>query len=141
MATKLGRMLLLKIGDGGSPEAFDNVCGVKTRELSIDNETIDVTQPNCLAPGNKLETAMDYGVQTVSCSVSGEASDEATQQALKSAAFDQGKPRAQLVVPGDGTFEGALILSSFKYSGEMTGTMKFSAEMTFSGGVSYTAET
>ena len=43
MAVEKGRAFLLKIGDGGGPETFDVVGGMRSTSLRINNETVDVT--------------------------------------------------------------------------------------------------
>ena len=47
MAKQLGRALLVKIGDGGGPETFSNLCGLNSKSLTLNNNAIDVTTPDC----------------------------------------------------------------------------------------------
>ncbi|WP_234836899.1 phage tail tube protein [Sinorhizobium meliloti] len=53
MATgqQLGRSLLIKIGDGNTPEVFSNLCGLKTRSFNMSANEVDTTIPSCTNPG------------------------------------------------------------------------------------------
>ena len=43
MSAQRGRDLLVKIGDGGSPETFTTVAGLRATTLSFNAQTVDVT--------------------------------------------------------------------------------------------------
>ena len=43
MAVQKGSALLVKVGNGGSPESFTTVAGLRDTSISINAETIDVT--------------------------------------------------------------------------------------------------
>ena len=43
MAVQKGSALLVKIGNAGSPETFTTVAGLQSTELTMNAETIDVT--------------------------------------------------------------------------------------------------
>ena len=43
MTAQRGRDLLIKVGDGGSPESFTSVAGLKATSLAFNAQTVDVT--------------------------------------------------------------------------------------------------
>ena len=43
MAAQAGKDMLLKIGDGGEPEGFVTVAGLKARTIGLNARTVDVT--------------------------------------------------------------------------------------------------
>ena len=43
MAAQKGRSLLMKIGDGASPEAFTTIGGMRSTSIAINDEMVDVT--------------------------------------------------------------------------------------------------
>lgn len=140
MAQKAGRTVLLKLGDGGSPESFNNLCGIATRSMTINNNVVDTSIPDCDSPGGVVKYTGGYGIQQVTISGDGRYTDEANHTALGDVARQQSDQNAQMVVPGWGTFEGAIKVQSYEVSGETEGNAAFSTEITFSGDVTFTAE-
>ena len=43
MAAQKGRAVLMKIGNAGSPEAFTTIGGMRSTTLTLNDETVDVT--------------------------------------------------------------------------------------------------
>ena len=43
MAAQKGADLLMKIGDGGSPERFTTIGGMRSTSLSMNDEMVDIT--------------------------------------------------------------------------------------------------
>lgn len=141
MAASPGRLLLLKIGDGGSPtETFTAGCGFRARSFSINNNIVDTTTPDCSSPGGTVKYTGVYGIQTISLSGSGESSDDTQNLLLVNAARSQSALNMQVVVPGWGTFQGAVLIGSLEHSGDTEGTMEFSSDITMTGDVTFTAE-
>lgn len=140
MAQKSGRTLLLKLEDSVTPGTFNNICGVATRNFTINNNIVDTTTPNCDSPGSTVKYTGDYGIQTLTFSGDGRFTDDAKHVALADISRQQTPTNGQVVVPGWGTFEGALLVGSYELGGETEGTMTFSASFTMSGDITFTAE-
>ena len=140
MAQYAGRLVLLNIGDGGTPtEIFSNLCGLTTRSFVINNNVVDVSTPDCTTPSNPVAYAGDYGIQQFSISGEGRYTDKADHTVLANAAVNQSKPNMQIVVPGWGRFEGQALIESYEISGEMQGDASFTAKITLSGAITFTA--
>ena len=43
MAAQKGRAVLMKIGNAGSPETFTTIGGMRSTTLTLNDETVDVT--------------------------------------------------------------------------------------------------
>ena len=43
MAAQKGSAMLMKVGNGGSPETFTTIGGLRSTSLTINNESVDVT--------------------------------------------------------------------------------------------------
>jgi TP901-1 family phage major tail protein len=129
MTQQKGRTLLLKRGDGGGTEAFATVCGITTRSISINNNEVDVTVPDCSTPGDKVLAKTAYGIQTLEFSGDGMFTDEAAHKNMSNDALNQALGNYQVVVPGWGTFEGAIFIGSYELSGETEGNMGFSVSI------------
>ena len=136
----LGRQLLIKIGDGADPETFAAACGFKDRSFKINNNIVDTTAPDCTNPTGKVGFSGAYGIQTLTVSGSGKATTSAQFKALKTACLNQTKPNLQIIVPGDGTYEGAALIGDWEDTGGTENELEFSCEITLSGTITYTAE-
>jgi len=67
MTAQNGKDLLLKIGDGGDPESFASVAGLRAKTITLNARTVDAT--NADSPGAWRELLSGAGVK--SCAVSG----------------------------------------------------------------------
>lgn len=137
---QLGRLLLIKISDGGSPATFANLCGLKTRSFNMSANEVDTTIPSCTNPGGPVQKTSRPGIanRTFSGSgnfVSSSAMDTFMGYVRAATAFD-----AQVVVPGDGTYEGSWMVTDFEFSGDVEPNMEFSATFVAADVLEFTAE-
>ncbi|MGZ9812037.1 phage major tail protein, TP901-1 family [Pseudoroseicyclus sp. H15] len=141
MAKQKGRELLIKIGDGQETEAFTTVCGLTSKTLGINNNDIDITTPNCDAPGGALWRELMEGIKSLTLSGNGVFEDTPSEITLLNLAMSP-TPTAsfQAIVPHLGTFEGAFLLSSMEYAGEMEGAVTYSMSLSSSGKITFTAD-
>jgi TP901-1 family phage major tail protein len=51
MSVQAGKDILLKIGDGGAPEGFTTVAGLRARTIALNARTVDVTDGAAPAAG------------------------------------------------------------------------------------------
>ncbi len=135
-----GRLLLIKIGDGGSPEAFANLCGLTTRSFNLSANEIDTTVPDCDNPGAAVQKTSEPGIVNRTFTGSGKFISGATQATLLGHVRAGTVFNAQVVVPGDGTYSGSWMVSDYETSGEMEGNMEFSATFSAAGPLTFTAE-
>ncbi len=140
-AESLGRMMFIQLGDGGNPETFEGVCGVKDRSFSINNNTVDTTRPSCDNPGGPLEYSGAYGVRTISLSGSGAAVSKASYQRLAKHSIEQKYVTAKIIIPLWGTFTGTVLFNKIDASGPMEGEVEFSIDLTMSGEIAAEWET
>lgn len=124
----LGRELVIKRTDG--EDGFDPVCITEQRSIQINNEEIDITKPDCLAPGSKLRRASMYGIQSIVVSGQGAFVTSATMKTVAADAINQVVETYQVTVPGLGTFEGDAIFTAFTFTGDKSGELQ--NDITFS---------
>lgn len=140
MAKKLGRALLVKIGDGGGTEVFTNLCGLNSKTLTINNSSIDVTTPDCATPGGALWTETLSGLKNVSVSGDGFFEDSASELRMNTVAMGADNIcNFQIVVPDFGTYAGAFRIASLEFGGETEGGVTYSVSLESSGAVTFTA--
>jgi TP901-1 family phage major tail protein len=135
MTAQRGRDLLLKIGDGGGPEIFTSVAGLKARTLAFNSTNIDITNADS---GGWRELLAD-GVKSASISGSGVFKDAASDEALRAAFFAGNAPNWQVVIPGFGTVQGAFRITSLQYDGPYDGEVKISLSLASAGSLSFTS--
>lgn len=135
-----GRLLLVKIGDGASPEVFANVCGIQTRSFNLSATEVDTTIPDCENPGNAVVRTAEPGIVNRTFSGSGKFVSGATSDILMDHVNAATVFNAQVVVPGLGEYEGSWMISEFEFSGEMEGNMDFNATFVAAGPLEFTAE-
>src|SRR3546814_18039104 len=68
MSAEKGSAFLLKVGDGGSPVAYATVAGLRTTQLSVNGEAVNVTNKDS---GGWREVLSGAGVRSVSVSGAG----------------------------------------------------------------------
>lgn len=132
----LGRELVVARSDNAG--GFDLACITEQRSLSINNEQIDITKPDCLNPGGKLVRTLDYGVQSIDFSGQGAFVNSATMKAITLDTVNQVKRAYQVTVPGVGTFEGDALLN-ITFSGDKTNELQVDISFAMSGVIVFVA--
>lgn len=142
MAKQNPDLMFLKLGDGADPEVFSTLCGLNSRNLTIDGDTIDVTTVDCTGAGGKLFRQMLAGVASVSFSGSGYFENKAQVEVLvNSKLTGTGILSYQVIVPGLGTFEGPFIIDSLGVAGEVGGgAVTMEMGLSSADAVTFTAE-
>ena len=136
MTAQRGRDLLLKIGDGGSPETFTSVAGLRATTLAFNSGTIDVTNADSAGYWREL---MADGVKSASLSGSGVFKDAASDAALRAAFFGGTAPNWQVVIPSFGIVQGAFKITALQYDGPHDGELKMSLSLASAGALSFEA--
>ena len=135
MAAQKGASLLLKIGDGGSPESFTTVGGLRSTEISLADESVDVTNKD--SSGNRTLLA-DAGIASVSISGSGVFTDAASETTLKNQWNASSFNNYQVIIPDFGTYQGAFQLTALSYAGEHNGEVTYNVSLESSGAIAFT---
>ena len=137
MSAQRGKDLLVKIGDGGSPETFTTVAGLRATTLSFNAQTVDVTNADSVDQWRELLAGA--GVKSASFSGSGVFKDAASDESLRTAFFNQSTPNFQIVIPSFGTISGAFQIASLQYEGPYDGEVKISLSLQSAGALSFAA--
>ncbi|QTC91598.1 phage major tail protein, TP901-1 family [Brevundimonas goettingensis] len=137
MAAQRGKDILLKIGDGGSPEVFTTVAGLRARTISLNAKTVDTTDGD--SAGRWRELLAGAGVRSAAVSGQGVFRDAASDAAIREAFFAQTARRWRLIVPDFGTLEGPFLVSALEYAGEHEGEASFALSLASAGELGFTA--
>ncbi|MGB3042450.1 MAG: phage tail tube protein [Xanthobacteraceae bacterium] len=128
MAQQNARELVIKRGDGASPEAFTFVCGFRSSTFQMSNAQIDTTVPSCTNPGDPLIATARPGRQTIQFSGDGLFdNNEIGKQVVEDVQNQSIDVNYQVIVPGVGTWEGPWFISDFQLNGGMEDPLSFSA--------------
>lgn len=134
MAAQRGKDILLKIEDGGT---FVSVAGLRTKRLSFDTATVDVTDAD--SAGRWRELLAGAGVRQASVAGSGLFKDAASDEAIRAAFFGGTVRMWQIVVPDFGTVEGPFQIARLEYAGEYDGEATFEIALESAGALRFEA--
>lgn len=136
MSAQRGKDLLIKIGDGGSPETFTTVAGLRSTALAFNAQSVDVT--NADSADQWRELLSGGGVKSASITGSGVFKDAASDAALRNAFFNQSLPNWQVIIPSFGTVAGPFKLASLQYDGPYDGELKLNLALASAGALTFT---
>jgi len=134
MVAQKGKDLLLKIQNA---TAFETVAGLRSKRLSFNAETVDVTDAE--SAGRWRELLGGAGVQRASISGSGVFKDLASDNLVRAAFFASSIVNWQVIVPDFGNIAGAFQVTSLDYFGQYNGEILFDIALESAGAVTFTA--
>jgi TP901-1 family phage major tail protein len=138
MAKQLGRALLVKIDDGAGTK--NNLCGLNSKSLTLNNSSIDVTTPDCTTPEGALYTETLAGLKNVSVSGDGFFEDSTAEARMNTVAMaNDNSTNFEIVVPHFGTYAGTFRIASLEFGGETEGGVTYSISLESTGTVTFTA--
>ncbi len=134
MAAEKGRAFLLRIGDGGGPEIFTVVGGMRSTSIRINNEIVDVTNKTS---GGWREILSGAGIRQISLSGSGIFTNSASETTLQAKALAGSVDNYEVVFESGDKFSGAFQVTSLEFSGDYNGERTYSIALESSGMVSF----
>ena len=134
MTAQKGKDLLVKIADGGG---FTTVAGLRTRRLSFNAETVDITHAES---ANRWRELLDgAGVKRASVSGRGLFKDAATDELMRQTFFDGAVKTYQIVIPDFGTVEGPYQITNLEFAGEHNGEVTYDVAFESAGELTFVA--
>jgi TP901-1 family phage major tail protein len=137
MSAQKGKDLLIKIGDGASPETFTTVAGLRATTLAFNAQNVDVTNSDSADMWRELLAGA--GVKSATISGSGVFKDASSDAALRAAFFNQALCNWQIVIPHFCTVAGPFKVASLQYEGPYDGELKLSLSLASAGALTFTA--
>ena len=132
MAMEKGSAFLLKIGDGAVPPAFTTVAGLRTTQLTINAETVVVTNQGSGGWRELLSTA---GVRSVSLSGSGVFTGSAAEARIKANALAGQVDDYRVSFESGDTLTGRFLITRLDYAGDFNGERTYTLALESSGSV------
>lgn len=137
MGAQRGRDLLLKIGDGGSPEQFVTVAGLRARTVALNARPVDVTDSD--SAGRWRELLAGAGARSAAVSGQGVFRDAASDGLVREAFFAQAARTWRVIVPDFGVLQGPFLVAALEYAGEHEGEASFALSLASAGEVTFEA--
>ncbi|HTJ56995.1 MAG TPA: phage major tail protein, TP901-1 family [Devosiaceae bacterium] len=134
MAAQSGKDMLLKLDASGSG-SFVTVAGLRTRALSFNAASIDVTDSE--SAGRWRELLAGGGIKRASVSGSGIFKDQASDEAVRGLFFGSTICNWQLVIPGFGIVAGPFQITALQFSADYAGEVTFELSLESAGQLSF----
>ena len=138
MTAQRGKDLLLKIGDGGAPESFTVIGGLRARTLSLNAESVDITHSE--SAGGWRELLAGAGVRQASVAGAGVFVNDAAAGDIRAAFFAGDIRNWLIVIPGFGEIEGPFLIANLDYAGDHDGEATMALALDSAGALAFTPE-
>jgi TP901-1 family phage major tail protein len=132
MPAEKGSAFLLKVGDGAQPPAFTTVAGMRTTQMSVNGEAVNVTSKES---GGWRELLSGAGVRSVSVAASGIFTGSAQELRVKSNALAGLTDDYELSFESGERLRGRFLVTRLDYSGDYDGERNYALSLESSGPV------
>ncbi|TXC68188.1 phage tail protein [Sphingorhabdus soli] len=132
MGIESGSAFLLKVGDGGVPLAYATIAGLRTTQLSINGEGVNVTTKDS---GGWRELLSGAGVRSVSVSGAGIFTGSAAEGRIKGNALAGVIDDYELSFEGGERMQGRFLITRLDYAGDYNGERNYTLSLESSGAV------
>ena len=122
MAIEKGSAFLLKVGDGGNTPVFATVAGLRTTQLSINGESVNITSKGS---GGWRELLSGAGTRSVSVSGAGVFTGSGAEGRLKANALAGLLDDYELSFEGGDRMRGRFLLTRLDYAGDYNGERSY----------------
>lgn len=137
MAGQKGREVLIKLADGGAPETFVTVAGIRSKTIALNARLVDATSAE--SPSAWRELIAGAGVKSARVSGAGVFKDAASDALLQQTFFAQAAKAYQLTIPNFGRLTGLFLIESLDYAGDHDGEATFSITLASAGALAFEA--
>jgi TP901-1 family phage major tail protein len=132
MPIEKGSAFLLKVGNGGVPLAFTTVAGLRTTQMSVNAETVVVTNQGS---GGWRELLSGAGVRSVSLSGAGVFTGSQAETRIKANALSGAVDDYQVSFESGETMTGRFLITRLDYAGDFNGERTYTLALESSGAV------
>jgi TP901-1 family phage major tail protein len=132
MGAEKGSAFLLKVGNGAQPPVFATVAGMRTTQMSVNGEAVNVTSKDS---GGWRELLSGAGVRSVSVGASGIFTGSAAELRVKSNALAGLTDDYELSFESGERLRGRFLVSRLDYSGDYNGERNYALNLESAGAV------
>jgi TP901-1 family phage major tail protein len=132
MGAEKGSAFLLKVGNGAEPPVFSTVAGMRTTQMSVNGEAVNVTSKDS---GGWRELLSGAGVRSVSVAASGIFTGSAAEVRVKANALAGQIDAYELSFESGEKLRGRFLVTRLDYSGDYNGERNYALSLESSGAV------
>lgn len=132
MSAEKGSAFLLKVGDGAAPPVFSTVAGMRTTQMSVNGEGVNVTSKDS---GGWRELLSGAGVRSVSVAASGIFTGSAAEARVRGNAIAGLLDDYELSFESGERMRGRFLVTRLDYAGDYNGERTYSLSLESSGEV------
>ncbi|APG63240.1 phage tail protein [Sphingorhabdus lutea] len=132
MAAEKGSAFLLKNGDGNTPIAYQIMAGLRTTQMSVNGDSVNITHKGSNGWRELLSGA---GVRSVSVSAAGIFTGSQAEQRLRQMAMSGLIDDYQLCFESGEKLSGKFLVTRLDYSGDYNGERNYTLSLESSGPV------
>jgi len=132
MAIENGSAFLLRIGDGAMPPAYTTIAGLRTTQLSVNGEAVNVTTKDS---GGWRELLSGAGVRSVSVSAAGIFTGSGAEVRLRGHALLGTIDAYELAFESGERMQGRFLVTRLDYAGDYNGERQYTLNLESSGPV------
>ncbi len=114
MTAQKGSDVLIKVGNGGSPEVFTAIGGLRTTAFTLGNQRLDATN---VSSGSWRQLLPGAGIQSMTLSGTGIFTDAASEETVRGYAFANSIHNYEFDFGGDDKLSGPLQITLYERSG------------------------
>jgi TP901-1 family phage major tail protein len=132
MSAEKGSAFLLKVGNGGDPPDYATVAGLRTTQLSVNGEAINVTTKDS---GGWRDLLSGAGVRSVSVAGSGIFTGSEAEGRIRINALAGLIDDYELSFESGETMRGRFLITRLDYAGDHNGERSYAVNLESSGAV------
>ncbi len=134
MTAKSGALVLIKAGNGGDPEIFTTIGGLRTSQITINQELLDASN---LESGAWQKLLANAGMRSLRMSGSGIYTNSVSENTLRGYAFSGSAHHYQFIFAGGSVVSGAFIIISYQSSGDFDDVETYEITLQSAGTISF----
>jgi TP901-1 family phage major tail protein len=132
MVAEKGSAFLLKVGNGAEPPVFATVAGMRTTQMSVNGEAVNVTSKDS---GGWRELLSGAGLRSISVAASGIFTGSAAEIRIKTNALAGLVDDYELSFESGEKLRGRFLVTRLDYSGDYNGERNYALSLESSGAV------
>lgn len=130
MAIEKGSAFLLKVGNGGASPTYQTVAGLRTTQLSVNGDPVNITNKDS---GGWRELLSGAGVRSVSASGAGIFTGSATEVRIRNNALGGLIDDYELSFESGERLRGRFLVTRLDYAGDYNGERSYTIALESSG--------
>jgi len=136
MTTQDGADIVIKIGDGQTPENFTLVGGLRVVQMALSNPLLSASN-RATGAWRQLQ---DAGVRSLSIQASGIFTDSQAEELVRQHAFGGGLANYQFVFGNGDHFEGAFCVAGYERGGNQDNAETYQLALESAGQIDFTKD-